>query len=295
MARQIDLIENWGTGLFQSTVGLAGVQLLLLGLLAIVCMVINGELLSGVEAVSKVRSLLFKDRAFLAPLFNFAPAVIGAVVAIEGLVVAYYASPMIIHGVGGVRGMWPAAFGAQLFLFGAALTIARMFDGKLDKPTALRSGVLLLFASFGVLVYGLADRATITGIGGIREGTVELLGIQMAAVSMLAIALLWLGDRYFLGRKFLGWKLGTLGVIALSAVLCFEGMVIASVAAPFTLGSIGGMLERTMLLVGVGLAAMAMIVPASFYFMEKKDKSVRKLAYAATLFLFFMLPFSVLM
>jgi hypothetical protein len=295
MARRIDLIEDWGTGLFPSTVALIGLQLLVLGMLAFLCMVVNGELLTKVDAVRRFRGMLFKDRGWLFPIITLAPAVIGAIVAVEGLVVAYYASPMVVSGIGNVNGMWPAIFGAQLFLFGSALTVIRTFDGRLDLPATIRSSVLLLFASFGVLVYGLADGTTITGIGGIQEGTVELLGVQMIIIALLAVALMVLGDRYFLGRVLFGWKLGTLGVIGLSVVLCFEGMAVASIAAPFTIDSIGSMLEETMMLVGVGLAVLAMIVPASFYFMEKKDKNVRKLAYAATLFLFFMLPFAILM
>lgn len=300
MARRIDLIENWGTGLFQSTVALAGVQLFVLGLLAFLCMVINGELLAEVDVVRRFRNTIYRGRGFLFPVFGLAPMVIGAVVAVEGLVAAYYASPMEISGVGGVRGMWLAAFGAQLFLLGSALAVVRQFDGPLVTPVVLRSSVLLLFASFGVLVYGLADRATITGIGGLQESTVELLGAQMAVIALAAVALMCLGDRSFFGRKLLdrklmGWKVGTLGVIGLAVVLCFEGMVLASVAAPFTIASVGGMTERTMVLTGVGLAVLAMFVPVSYWVTERKDKDLWKLAYATTLFLFFMLPFSVLM
>lgn len=295
MARQIDLIQNWGSGLFQGTVALAGAQLFLLGLAALACMVLNGEIFAKVAAVRKLRSLLFRDRAFLFPLFRHAPAAVGAAVAIEGAIIAYYASPMVVSGLGNVRGMWLAIFGAQLFLLGAGLVVARVLDGRLDLPTLVRSAVLLLFATLGVLIYGLASRASITGIGGIQESTVELFGIQMAAVALLAIALLCLGDHAVLRRKVLGWKIGTLGVIALSAVLCFEGMALASVAAPFTLASIGGMRESTMLLAGALLAIMAMVVPASFFFMEKRDASMRKLGYASMLFLIFMLPFAILM
>jgi hypothetical protein len=295
MSRQIDLIQNWGSGLYQGTVTLAGAQLFLLGLAAVACVVLNGELFAKVAAVRKVRSLLFRDRAFLFPLFKHAPAVIGAAVALEGLVVAYYASPMVVTGLGNVRGMWLAVFGAQLFMLGAGLAAARVLDGRLNLQLLVRSAVLLAFASLGVLIYGLASRASITGIGGIQESTVELLGIQMAALALLGIALLCLGDLSLLRRKLFGWKLGTLGVIAVSAVLCFEGMVLASVAAPFTLASIGGMRESTMLLAGVLIAVLAMMVPASYFFLEKRDMNVRKLGYASMLFLFFMLPFAILM
>jgi len=159
----------------------------------------------------------------------------------------------------------------------------------------VRSAILLLFASFGVLVYGLADRLTITGVGVLQEGAVELLGAQMAIIALAALALMRLGDRSFLGRKFLGWSIGTLGILGLSIVLCFEGLIAASVAANLTMASIGGLSGRTVLLVGVGLAILAMGIPASYYFMERKDRHLMKLGYACMLFLFFMLPFSVLM
>ncbi len=295
MARRIDLIENWGSGLDQGAVALIGVQLLALGILALLCVMVNGEHLSGVRVMRRFRILLFRDRAWLFPVFTWAPVIIGAVVAIEGLVASWSASPMVVSGMGNVRGMWLAVFGAQLFLVGSAFFFVRLVDGRLDLPVLVRGSVLLLFASFGVLVYGLADRASITGIGGIQEGTVELLGAQMAVIALAAFALIYLGDRFSLGRKLYGWKIGTMAVIGLSIVLCFEGMIVASIAAPFSIGSIGGMVERTMLIAGVGLAVLAMVVPASYYFLEKKDRNIRKLAYASTLFLFFMLPFSILM
>jgi hypothetical protein len=295
MARQIDLVKNWGTGLYASTVALIGVQLFVLGLLALLCVIVNGEFLGKMSVVSKVRGKLFRDRAWLFPVFIWAPVMIGVIVAIEGLVAAYYASPMKISGLGNVRGMWLAAFGAQLFFVGSALSAVRLFDHRLDTPTLVRTAVLLLFVSFGVLIYGLAAKASITGIGGVKEGTVELLGLQMELVALAALAIMYLDGRSFLGRKLFGWKVGTVGVIGLSIVLAFEGMIVASVAAPFSIVSIGGMMERTMLLIGVGLAVLAMVVPASYYFLENKDKDARKLAYASTLFLFFLLPFSVLM
>jgi hypothetical protein len=295
MARRIDLIENWGTGLFQSTVALAGVQLFLLGFLVFLCMVINSEILIKVDAICRLRNVLFRDRGFLYPVLTAIPIIIGAAVAVEGIVVAYYASPMVVSGIGGVRGMWLAAFGAQLFFLGSALVTVRLFDGRIDRPALVRSAVLLLFASFGVLVYGLADRATITDFGVLSEGTVELIGAQMAVIALAAIALMWLDGRSFLRRKFLGWEIGTLGVIGLSIVLCFEGLVIASVAAPFTIRSMGNISGWVMLLAGVVLAVLAMIVPATYYLMEKRDRHLMKLGYASMLFLIFMLPFAILM
>ncbi|MDW5562329.1 MAG: hypothetical protein SA339_03810 [Methanomassiliicoccus sp.] len=294
-AKQVDMIESMGAGLSQGTVALIGLQLFAIGLLAFLCMVANGEYLNKIDVVSRLRGKLFRDRAFLFPVFALVPLVIGGLVAVEGLVAAYYASPMVVRGTGDVRTMWPAVFGAQLFLVGIGLIVARLFEGRLDLPVLVRASVLALFASFGVFMYGLAAKASVTGIGAIQGSTVEFLGIQMAAVAIAALALMRLGDRAVLGRRFFGWKIGTLGIIALSMVLCLEGMVLASVAAPFSLDSVGGMQERTMLLTGIGLAILAMVVPASYFLLEKKDLNLRKLGYAATLFLCFLLPFSVLM
>ena len=189
MARQVDYVKNWGTGLYQSTVALIGVQLLVLGILVLLCVIVNGEFLGKMGVVSKVRSKLFRDRAWLFPVFTWAPVMIGVIVAIEGLVAAYYASPMKVSGLGDITGMWLAAFGAQLFFVGSALTAVRLFDHRLDTPTLVRTTVLLLFVSFGVLIYGLAAKASITGIGGVKEGTVELLGLQMELVALAALVM----------------------------------------------------------------------------------------------------------
>ncbi|MBI0583271.1 MAG: hypothetical protein ISF22_03485 [Methanomassiliicoccus sp.] len=295
VARQIDMIEKWGTGLFQSTVALIGAQLLVLGLVAILAIVMSGDFLSNFSAVRKVRSLVLKDRAWLYRPLSWVPAAVGAVVMIEAMVVAYYSSPMVIHDLGGVRGMFPALFAAQLFLLGSGLVFFRLFEDRLDLPTASRSSIFLLFASAGVLVYGLADKANITGIGGVQESTFELAGLQLLILSLAAIALIYLDDRYFLAKRLFGWKIGTLGILAIAMVICFQGMVVASIAAPFRVDSIGGMVERTMLLAGLAMAILAMLVPGTYYFLEPKDKAIRKLAHTSCLFLVFMLPFAILM
>jgi hypothetical protein len=293
-ARQIDLIESRGTGLYADTVVLVGLQLMLLGLVALFAMIMNGDFLRNLSGFKRLRNSLFRDRPKLAILMEWVPAVIGSIVVVESFVVAYVASPMTIEGIGGVRGFWLAGFAAQLFILGMGMAALCIMREEMDLRTMIRGSVFLLIASAGLFVYGIADSAYIAGIGGIRESTVELMGLQLFAVALSGLLLICFNGRSILARKIKGRQLGTLGIIAMSVVLCIEGMVIASIGAEFSIGTLGG-LERTMVIGGIALALLSLLIPVSFYFMERKDKPVQSLAHSISLFLVFMLPFSLLM
>jgi hypothetical protein len=293
-ARQIDLIESMGTGLYAITVILVGMQLMLLGVVALFAMILNGDFLRNLSRVKRLRNTLFSDRPKLVTLMEWVPAVVGAIVVVQAFVVAYVASPMTIQGIGGIRGFWLAGFGAQLFILGMGMTALCVLRERMDLRTMIRSSVFLLIATAGLFVFGIADTAYVAGIGGIRESTVEIMGLQLFAVALSGLLLICLNGRSILGRKIKGRKLGTLGIIAISVVLCIQGMVVVSIGANFSIGTLGG-LERTMVVGGIALALLSLLIPVSFYFMERKDTPVQSLAHSISLFLVFMLPFSLLM
>ncbi len=113
-------------------------------------------------------------------------------------------------------------------------------------------------------------------------------------LSLTGVALIVIGGRSVLGRKVHGHKLNVILVLGVAAVISLEGLILAGYAAPFSIRSIGGMLERTMLIAGLGLALLGILVPATYYAFEREDHDTRKIATSACLFLVFLLPFSLL-
>lgn len=294
-ARQINYIESRGTGLYQTTVMLIGLQLLLLGVVALTALLLNGAVLKSHPAIKSLRSKIFSDRAKLVTIMHWVPAVIGVVVIVEAFVAAYVASPMEIEGIGGVRGIWMALFGAQLFLLGMGMVYLCAMGTRMDLRYTIRGLAFLLIASAGLFIYGIADTAYIVSIGGVRESTVEILGLQLLALAVAALMLMVFNGRSFLGKKISKRQVGKLGVISISVVLCVQGMIITALASNFSIDSIGGMVERTMVIAGISLAMFSLLVPVTYYFMERRDKPMQSLAHSITLFLVFLLPFSLLM
>jgi hypothetical protein len=277
-ARQIDL-QRVGT-FMQGTVMLAGVQLLFLGLIALLAFILPGS--------------LFKGRVELNRLMSWLPFITGAIVLIEGLVVITYSSPLSVNGIGSMRSFVPAAFGAQLFFLGAGLVVLRLFSTRDSLKVMFRLAVFLVLASVGLFIIGIADQAFVTGIGGVAKGTLQIGGLQLSALALVGVVLMWLEGYPFMQQKVKGHRLGMLSVMGVATVICLEGMILAGYAAPFSIEGIGGMLERTMMAAGLGLTVVGLLIPASYYFFEKTDYDARKMASSTCLLLVFLLPFSLL-
>jgi hypothetical protein len=295
LARPIEILDGQGTELSQSTVMLVGLQLLILGTIVLTASILNGDLLRENPTVKKVRSTIFRDRGKLVSMMRWLPGAIGVVMIIEAFMVAYFASPMVVQDIGGMRGMWLAGFAAQLFFVGMGLVVLTFRRGHVDMQTTIRGSMFLLIASAGLFVYGIADTTLITGNGEISESTVELIGIQLFALAFVALVLICINGRFFLGKMVKGRQIGKLGIISLSVVLCLEGMVIIGLASNLTIGSVGSVPESSMILAGLCIAIASLVALAPYYLMEHKDRAVRSLARSVSLFLFFLLPFSLLM
>jgi hypothetical protein len=101
--------------------------------------------------------------------------------------------------------------------------------------------------------------------------------------------------RSILGRKLFGYRLGSWGEIGVATLLGIEGVVVASLSASMTIEGIGPISGGTVLIGGLVLAMVALLIPGTYYVMERKDIDTKKLATSACLFLVFLLPFSLLM
>jgi hypothetical protein len=137
-ARQVNIIQSLHYGLFASTVMLIGVQLLVIGLVALLAFIIPKYVLKGKEKLNKVLA--------------WVPLLSGAVVLVEGFVAILYASPMEIAGIGGIRSMWLAALGAQLFVLGVGLILFKMFSGRDSFKVLFRLALFVTLAAIGLLV-----------------------------------------------------------------------------------------------------------------------------------------------
>ncbi len=169
-ARGVVLSDASGTGLDQGTVMLLGLQLLVLGAVALLAISVSYGLFKLDKRLSKVLDL--HDKMPL--IFSWLPAVVGAIIAIEGIAVAFMAAPMNVEGIGGVRSMWLAGFAAQLFFLGAGLITLHLFRERESFHLMVRKGLFLVIASGGLVIIGLARQANIEGMGGVRAFWLEL-------------------------------------------------------------------------------------------------------------------------
>lgn len=278
-------------GVRQGTVMLAGLGLFLLGLIALLSVTTSEKMFKLDQLLSKIISI----HKIVPKLLTWMPAIVGMAVLIGGLAVALMAAPMTIRGGDQMDSFWLAGLGAQLFALGAGLVTLRLFKGRESLPLLIRKSLFLLLATIGVLVIGIASRTSIVGIGGIKAFTVELAGAQLMVLALLGVLIMYMDGRFIFGKKVLGHRLGPMAELGVATIIGLEGLVLASLSAKATIIGIGVLDEIVMLLGGLFIALLALLIPASYYLLEKKDVDTKKLATSACLFLVFLLPFSLLM
>lgn len=278
-------------GVRQGTVMLFGLGLFLLGMVALLSVAISEKMFKLDQLLSK----LIKLHKIISKLLTWMSAIVGAAVLFIGLAVALVAAPMIIDGIGGVRSFWLAGLGAELFVLGAGLVTLRLFKGRDSFPMLIRKSLLLVLAMIGVFVMGIAANTNIEGIGGIMASTVELAGAQLTALSLLGILIMYMDGRSIFGKKLFGHRLGAIAELGIATLIGLEGLVVASLSAKATIAGVGVLDGIVMLLGGLAIAILALLIPASYFLMEKRDMDTKKLATSACLFLVFLLPFSLLM
>ncbi len=280
-ARQVNGIQSLHNGFFASTVMMIGVQLLVIGLVAFLALLLSRYVNKRMKKLNKALS--------------WVPVLAGAAVLVEGLVVILYASPITnVAGYGKLGSHIMAAMGAQLFILGVGLVLFKLFTSRQSLKLLVRLSLFIILAAAGLFIIGIAEHAFITGIGNLAKDAAQIVGAQLFALSMTGIVLMWLEERKFMQRKVYGHRLGALTVIGIAFIICMEGLILASLAAPFSIKGIGGMLEQTMMIAGLMLTFLGLLIPASYYFFEKTDYDVRKISSSACLFLVFLLPFALL-
>lgn len=269
-------LENVGL-IMQSTVQLGGIQLLVLGLMALIALVLP--------------HFLFKDNKIISKVLGLIPALVALMVIIEALALAYYAAPTSMAGIDYGSHVL-AVSSAQLFFVGAALLSSRMLRGRENLGLTIITFTTLVLGSIGVFIIGIAAMTTIVGMGMIMGSTVLLAGLQLLVTSMVLLLLLFLGDRKFLLREFFGVTLSTLGIMFLGLIVSIEGLVLVSYSAQITVAGIGVMMERTMLLFGLIVAFLGLAIPVMVFSRVKPNRKVGDVAMYAVVFLLLLFPFA---
>lgn len=265
-------------GIRKFYIQLAGIQLLILGLVALVALVLPIKFYGDMKPVSKMIGLI--------------PSLVALVAIFEALVVVCYSTGIQITDLGHVRSFGMGTFGAQLFFIGGALLSARILAGKENLGLTVIMAVTLAIGSIGAFFIGVAALTNIEGVGTIEESTVSAIGAFLLAMSVAIMILLYLGDRKFLSKEVFGFTLSTLGIVASSIAASIAGMVILSYAAWGTVQGIGHVPERDIMLFGLSLAYLGMAIPATMFYRVKSNKSVRDLAMYSAVFLLLLFPFA---
>lgn len=107
-------VEGIG-GIMKQTVLIGGGQLFILGLFLVLSWIFMKQ------------NLAIRARKILEKRFRIIAVLLGAIVAVEGIVVVFYAGPTFIGGIGGVLGQTVVLAGAQLFVLGALVSISWIF------------------------------------------------------------------------------------------------------------------------------------------------------------------------
>lgn len=275
-ARRV-VLEGIG-GIRASYVQLAGIQLLVLGLIALIVLILPNIYYKGKKLVSLVIGQI--------------PTLVALVIIVEALAVAYFATPLHITDVGHVRIFWMAGFAAQLFFIGTTLLSSRVLAGKENLGLNIIAAMVLIISSIGVLVVGIAARAVIEGFGSFGETMVFIGGIRLLLVPAVMMFLLFLGDRKFLSGEVFGLTLSTLGIVVFSVITSIEGLIVVSYAANTTVQELGLLSERTILLFGLVIAFLGMAIPATIFSKVKSNKKVQDLAKYSVVFLVLLFPFA---
>ena len=271
-------VESFG-GMKDSTVMLAGLQLIILGVVLLVGVWWN-ERMQFNKTIDKVMKCV--------------PPLIGAVILVEGLVVAYFASPMYVHGFGNIRNFYVSAFGAELFLIGASILTLWLFRSRLSNGLTVALGAFLIIATAGIMAMSAATHISWVGLGGFKQSTVFLIGTLLTAIGILGIALYYIEGRSILGRQVLGMELWTWGVMVLGLITVIGAIVVISFAGHVAFPDRLSFKGSTIALAGVGMFILGLLSFASPSLIKDGIRSMPMLPTMACTFAFLLLPFAIL-
>jgi hypothetical protein len=105
-------------GITEQTVLIGGAQLFILGLFLVLSWIFMNQ------------DLTTRDRKIFEKKLRIIAVLLGAIVAVEGIIVAFYAGPTFIGGIGGVLEQTVVLAGAQLFVLGTLVSISWVFKAS---------------------------------------------------------------------------------------------------------------------------------------------------------------------
>jgi hypothetical protein len=208
--------------------------------------------------------------------------VVGAVIAVEGILVMAYAAPVTIEGIGNIMKQTVLLGGAQLLVLGILVMTTWLLKdrdlkwkavGNLIKRIVPFLGLALgaIIALEGVIVAAYAGATILEGIGGIMEQTVVLAGAQLFALGLFTTSL-WLLKK----EMRMVARLAELVAIVAAIGVAAEGLIVMGLAAPTVIEGIGVIMQSTVFIAGVSLFVLGLMGVAVWILRDMKPAVLRK-------------------
>lgn len=248
------IVDSIG-GMLARTVTLAGAQLLIIGAIVLFFWLLKD-------------STIFKRNITSNRVVSLAPLILGAIVAVEGLVLVGYASPVYLEGVGHIRAAWMTLAGIQLFIVGGVTCMLWYWrNHSRSKASLTKIGepiIAWIITAQGLFIMGIAAPTIIDGIGGILERTVAIAGAQLFLLGLAIIGLRFLRGKSLLHREVMGIRSSELLTYVIWAIITVEGLVIMALAANIYIEGFGGISGIYIALAGVQLSLIALLGMSSW-------------------------------
>jgi hypothetical protein len=216
---------------------------------------------------------------------------VGGAMIIIGILFAAFSSPVIIEGIGGIRGFWMALAGLQLMVLGLIsfdlLLSSKYMKRNLGKLAPIYNIVACLVAIQGLGVLLLAAPVEVGTIGA-GSLFVALAGAQLALLGVVLMLLPFIWNRRP-GMKMLDY----LGM-GMSLLIALEGLVVLGLAAPTRLGDIEIGLGL-MAFFGVQLAAIGSILMFVWAFSPMSRPRVQNIAFIVSIIILLFIPVTAVM
>ena len=275
------IVDSIG-GMLARTVTLAGAQLLIIGLILLFFWLLKD-------------SDIFKRNITSNRVVSLAPLILGASVAVQGLVLVGYASPVYLEGVGHIRAAWMTLAGIQLFLVGGVMCMLwywRNHPRSESSLTRICEPIMAwTIAAQGLFIMGIAAPMIIDGIGGILERTVAIAGAQLFLLALAIIGLRFCRGRDLLQKEVMGIRLSELLTYVIWALITVEGLAIMALAANVYIENFGGISGIYIALTGAQLSLIAILGMSSWLWRNKDITYKRSQQLALViLFLLFLIP-----
>lgn len=271
-------VEGFG-GMKGSTVMLAGLQMAIIGAGLLVSLWWNEHV--------QMNNMIDTVAKYMTPLA-------GAALLLEGLTVAYFAAPIYVPDIGGIRNFYISAFGAQLFFIGAGIVILWLFRTRLSTGLLLSLGAFLMIATAGIMVMSAADHISWVGLGGFKQSTVLIAGTMLALIGLLGIVLYYVEGRSILGREILGMELWSWGIMALGLIIAIGAAVVISLAGHVIFPDRLSFKESTVALAGMGMFILGLLSFTSPSLLRDGIKSMPMVPVMACMFALLLVPFALL-